>query len=229
MSTPHPDVLPAVEIEPDVPARHAVIWLHGLGADGHDFPPIVPELGLEGALAIRWVFPHAPAIPVTINGGMVMPAWYDIRTLDFHQRHDEQGIRRSAAHLTRLIERENERGVPCERILLAGFSQGGAIAIHTALRHPEPLAGVIGLSTYLVLHDKLEAERSDANRTLPVFMAHGTLDPMVAHDRGEASRERLRALGYSVEWHEYPMMHQVCLEEIRDLGGWITQRLGTGA
>jgi phospholipase/carboxylesterase len=225
MSTPSPAVLPAVELEPDHPARHAVIWLHGLGADGHDFPPIVPELGLDPALAIRWVFPHAPAIPVTINGGMVMPAWYDIRTLDLHQRHDEAGIRASAEHLTRLIERENERGVPCERILLAGFSQGGAIALHTALRHPERLAGLIGLSTYLVLHEQLEAERSEANRATPIFMAHGTLDPMVAHDRGQASCARLRALDYTVEWHEYPMMHQVCLEEMRDLGAWIKQRL----
>jgi phospholipase/carboxylesterase len=225
MSTSRQDVLPAVEIEPDRPARHAVIWLHGLGADGHDFPPIVPELQLDPALAIRWVFPHAPSIPVTINGGMVMPAWYDINTLDLHQRHDEDGIRTSAERLTRLIERENERGVPTERVLLAGFSQGGAIALHTALRYPDRLAGVIGLSTYLVLRDELEAERSAANDGIPVFMAHGTLDPMVAHDRGQASCARLQELGYAVEWHEYPMMHQVCLEEIRDLGAWIAQHL----
>ncbi len=218
------DLLPAVELEPGRTADHAVIWLHGLGADGHDFPPIVPELRLDRSLAIRWVFPHAPAIPVTINGGMVMPAWYDIRALDSDQRHDEQGILRSASHLTRLIERENERGIPCERIVLAGFSQGGAIATHVALRHPEPLAGLVALSTYLVLHHSLEAERHPANLGIPVFQAHGTLDPMVTFDRGVASRERLRELGYDVEWHEYPMAHQVCLEEIQDLGRWLQRR-----
>ncbi len=216
-------LLPAVEIDPDRTARHAVIWLHGLGADGHDFPPIVPELGLDPELAIRWVFPHAPAIPVTINGGMVMPAWFDIQNLDFHQRHDEAGIRRSAAQLTRLVERENEQGVPCERIVLAGFSQGGAIALHTALRHPERLAGVVALSTYLPLHERLASERSQVNLDLPIFQAHGTLDPMVPHDRGAVSRDRLVALGYPVEWHEYPMAHQVCLEELVDLGAWLAR------
>ena len=218
-------VLDCVEIEASGEARASVIWMHGLGADGHDFEPVVPWLGLPADFGARFVFPHAPAIPVTLNQGMVMPAWYDINTLDLHQRHDEAGIRASAERLTHLIERENERGIPCERILLAGFSQGGAIALHTALRHPDRLAGVIGLSTYLVLHDKLEAERSEANGAIPVFMAHGTLDPMVAHDRGQASCARLKELGYTVEWHEYPMMHQVCLEEIRDLGTWIAQRL----
>jgi len=218
------DVLPAVELEPTGPARRSVIWLHGLGADGHDFPPIVPELGLEAQLAIRWIFPHAPAIPVTINGGMVMPAWYDIRSLDFHRRHDEQGIRLSAARLEQLIERENERGVPSERIFLAGFSQGGAIALHTALRHPRRLAGVVALSTYLVLAERLAAERSAANREIPIFQAHGSLDPMVAPERGSAARDELRALGYEVEWHEYPMGHQVCLEEIQQLGQWLRAR-----
>ncbi len=219
------DPLPAVELQPAGPATHAVIWLHGLGADGHDFPPIVPELRLDPALAVRWVFPHAPAIPVTINGGMVMPAWYDIASADFHRRHDEHGIRRSSAHLTRLIERENERGIPSERIGLAGFSPGGAIAAHVALRHPERLAGLVCLSTYLVLGETLEAERSAASRELPIFQAHGSLDPMIALERGTAARERLRALGYTVEWHEYPMAHQVCLEEIQDLGRWLARRL----
>lgn len=217
-------LLPAVELEPARPAEHAVIWLHGLGADGHDFPPIVPELGLDPALAIRWVFPHAPAIPVTINGGMRMPAWYDIRGLDFDRRHDEAGIRRSAAQLTRLIARENERGIPCERIVLAGFSQGGALAAHVALRHPEPLGGLACLSTYLVLPESLQAERSPANLGLAIFQAHGTLDPMVAHARGVEARERLRELGYTPEWHEYPMEHQVCAQEIHDLGRWFARR-----
>ncbi len=219
------DLLPAVELEPKRPARHSVIWLHGLGADGHDFPPIVPELGLDPMLAIRWVFPHAPAIPVTINGGMVMPAWYDIRGTDFHVRHDEEGIRRSAAHLTRLIERENERGIRSERIVLAGFSQGGAIANHVALRHPELLSGLVLLSTYLVLPETLAAERNAANQGIPIFQAHGTLDPMVTFDRGLAARDRLRGLGHDVAWHEYPMGHQVCLEEIQDLGGWFAELL----
>ena len=219
--------LPAVEIEPRGRARRSVIWLHGLGADGHDFPPIVPELGLDPELAIRWVFPHAPSIPVTINGGMVMPAWYDIRGTDFHRRHDDAGIRRSAAELTRLIERENERGVEDRNVLLAGFSQGGAVAAHVALRHPRPLAGLVLLSTYLVLPEDVERERSAANQEIPIFQAHGTLDPMVVFERGTALRERLRELGYRVEWREYPMEHQVCLEEIRELGSWIAERFRT--
>jgi|SRR5688572_21416474 len=218
-------LLPAVEIEPDGTARYAVIWLHGLGANGHDFPPIVPELGLDAQLAIRWVFPHAPSIPVTINGGMVMPAWYDIASLDFRtRRSDEAGIRGSIEALERLIERENQRGVPSERILLAGFSQGGAIALSGGLRHAERLAGVIGLSTFLPLHEELARERAPVNAATPIFLAHGSLDPMVPFESGQLSRERLRALGYQVEWHEYPMLHQVCLEEIRDLGAWIGER-----
>jgi phospholipase/carboxylesterase len=216
--------LPAVELEPLGRARHSVIWLHGLGADGHDFPPIVPELGLDPDLAIRWVFPHAPSIPVTINGGMVMPAWYDIHGTDFHRRHDDSGIRRSATALTRLIERENERGIEDGHVVLAGFSQGGAVAAHVALRHPRALAGLVLLSTYLVLPEALEGERSATNQGLPIFQAHGTLDPMVIFERGTALRERLRELGYRVDWHEYPMGHQVCLEEIRELGAWLAER-----
>ncbi len=222
-SRPEP-LLPTVELEPERPARHAVVWLHGLGADGHDFPPIVPELGLPAELAIRWVFPHAPAIPVTINGGIVMPAWYDIRSPELHERPDEAGIRLSAARVARLLEREVERGVPAERICLAGFSQGGAIAAHLALRHPVRLAGLVALSTYLVLPESLASERSPANSTLPVFQAHGTFDPIVGLARGSGACERLRALGHAVEWHEYPMEHQVCIEEIRDLGAWFARR-----
>ena len=218
------DLLPAVELEPPRPATHSVIWLHGLGADGHDFPPIVPELRLDPALSIRWVFPHAPSIPVTLNGGMIMPAWYDILALDLRRGHDEAGIRRSAARVARRIELENERGVPSERIVLAGFSQGGALAAHVALRHPERLAGLVCLSCYLVLPETLEAERSAANRGLSVFQAHGSLDPMVTLDRGQAARDRLVALGHEVEWNEYPMGHQVCLEEIQALGAWLTAR-----
>jgi len=215
------DLLQCVEVPPAGEAEAAVIWLHGLGADGYDFQPIVPELGLDPELGVRFVFPHAPEIPVTINGGFVMRAWYDITEMDLERRHDERGIRSSAAHLTRLIARENARGIPAERIVVAGFSQGGAIALHTGLRHPERLAGILLLSTYLVLPDELESERSSANAATPILQAHGTMDPMVPCERGAQARDRLTALGYSVEWHEYPMMHQVCAEEIAVVGEWL--------
>lgn len=226
MDTASEELLPAVVIEPEGPARHSVIWLHGLGADGHDFPPIVGEMRLDPALAIRWIFPHAPAIPVTVNGGMVMPAWYDIRSPDIGDRHDEQGVRLSSARLVRLIENEVERGVPHERIVLAGFSQGGAVALFTALRFPKRLAGVVALSTYTVVGESIEAERQAANHDVPIFQAHGTLDPMVGFERGEDCRRTLEGLGYPVEWHEYPMMHQVCLEEIEALAAWFGRVLG---
>ena len=217
--------LPSVQLEPGAPATHSVIWLHGLGADGFDFPPLVPHLELPERLAVRFVFPHAPKIPVAINGGMVMPAWYDIRDGDLAKRHDEAGVRRSAAELAKLVLRENERGVPCERIVLAGFSQGGAVAAHMALRHPEPLAGLVLLSTYLVADQSLAGERQAANASIPIFQAHGTRDPMVIPERGRAARARLLELGYRVEWHEYAMEHQVCLEEAAELGRWLAQRL----
>jgi len=217
-------LLPCVEIEPMQPALRSLIWLHGLGADGHDFEPIVPELGLAPELRVRVILPHAPEIPVSINGGMMMPAWYDIRDVDLANRHDEAGVRRSAEQLTQLIKRENERGVASENIVLAGFSQGGAVVAHVALRHPEKLCGLIMLSTYAVLEQTIEAERSDANQALPVFQAHGSLDPMVTPDRGQAARELLEKLGHPVEWHDYPMQHQVCLEEIQDLSTWLNKR-----
>ncbi len=219
------ELLRCVEIEPRGTASASIIWLHGLGADGNDFVPIVPELGLEPELGVRFVFPHAPAIPVTVNQGMVMPAWYDILGLDFDRRHDAAGIRRSAGALTRLIARETARGVPSERIVLAGFSQGGAIALHTGLRHPDPLAGIVALSTYLVLPDELADQRSDANASTPIFQAHGTYDPMIAVERGVETREQLRAAGYAVTWHDYPMQHHVCAEEIAALGAWLRTRL----
>lgn len=216
-------LLPCSEIEPTGgKADAAVIWLHGLGADGHDFEPIVPHLGVDGA--VRFVFPHAPAIPVTLNGGMVMPAWYDIAEMDLRRRHDEAGMRRSAARLTALVARENDRGVPTRRIVLAGFSQGGAVALFTGLRHPEPLAGILALSTYLVGADSLGTEASAANRTTPILQAHGTHDPMVAVQRGEDARDQLLGLGYPVEWHTWPMAHQVCLEEIELVGAWLNSR-----
>ena len=222
------EILPAVELEPQAgEAKHTVIWLHGLGADGHDFPPIVPELGVDARHGVRWIFPHAPAIPVTVNGGMVMPAWYDIRGMDFDRRHDGEGIRLSAQRVEALIQRENERGVPTERICLAGFSQGGAIALFTALRHSEKLLGVVALSTYLVLEDEVGKERSDANRETPIFQAHGTMDPMVVYERGEHCHAALKGMGYEVEWHDFPMMHQVCLEEIQALGTWFEARFAS--
>ena len=216
--------LPCVQLEPGPPATHSVIWLHGLGADGFDFPPLVPHLGLGERPPVRFVFPHAPRMPVTINGGALMPSWYDIRDGDLSQRHDVEGLRRSAGELVKLVARENERGVPCERIVLAGFSQGGAVAAHVALRHGARLAGLVLLSTYLATDAELDREYDPANAALPIFQAHGTRDPMVVPARGRAARERLTELGYSVDWFEYPMEHQVCLEEAADLGRWLRER-----
>jgi phospholipase/carboxylesterase len=221
------ELLPCVEIEPEGRADAAVVWLHGLGADGHDFEPVVPALGLSATHRVRFVFPHAPAIPVSLNFGMVMPAWYDIAGPDLRRtRHDEAGVLASQTRVEALIARERERGVAAERIVLAGFSQGGAVAIHTALRHRERLAGVVALSTWLLFEDKLEAERSGANLGLPILQCHGTYDPMVPEERGRACRDRLTALGWRVEWHAWPMEHQVCAEEIQVIGAWLRERLG---
>lgn len=222
-------LLSCVELEPDAPARCSVIWLHGLGADGHDFPPIVPELGLDPSLPVRFVFPHAPKIPVTVNGGMVMRAWYDIKAFELRAMHDWNGVERSVAAVRALIERENRRGVPCERLLLAGFSQGGAVGLQAALRHPERLLGMVALSTYLVCEDELLARLSPANRKLPIFQAHGLLDPIVPIERGRAAMDRLLELGYPLERHEYMMQHQVCLEEIEALGAWMRTRFASAA
>ena len=224
MSAAEP-TLPAVVIEPDAGAADAaVIWLHGLGADGHDFEPVVPQLGLPAGLAVRFVFPHARQRPVTVNGGMAMRAWYDVYDMEL-SREDEAGTRDSEAQVRALIAAEQERGVAAERIVLAGFSQGGAVALHTALRHPEPLAGVLALSTYLPLAQTVDAERSDANAAAPIFMAHGSDDPIIPIARGRESCRRLEALGHAVEWHEYPMPHAVCMEEIADIGRWLAARL----
>ncbi|MEC7724195.1 MAG: dienelactone hydrolase family protein [Planctomycetota bacterium] len=209
------DVLPTMEVPPAGDARAAVIWLHGLGADGHDFAAIVPELAMPPELGVRFVFPHAPSIPVTLNGGMVMPAWYDIAEIDLQRRHDEVGVRRSDDHVRALIDREQARGIPASRIVLAGFSQGGAVALFSALRHPERLAGVIALSTYLLLEDALDAERAAANQDVPILQVHGSMDPMVPCSRGEAARDALLRRGYSVDFRTYPMEHAVCLEEIQ--------------
>ena len=212
-------MLDAIEITTGPKPRLAVLWLHGLGADGHDFEPIVPELGLS--VPVRFVFPHAPVRPVTINGGMAMRAWYDILGFDRRAREDAAGIRASAAAVTELVDREIERGMSSDRIVLAGFSQGGAIALHTALREPRPLGGVLALSTYLPLAATLASERSAVNARLPLFMAHGTDDGVLPLQLAETARGALEALGYAVEWHAYPMAHSVCLEEIGAIGAWL--------
>ena len=220
----HVQLPDTVEIDVQDPAG-SVIWLHGLGADGHDFEPIVPELGLGGLLNLRFVFPHAPMRPVTINGGMTMRAWYDIISLDRGGPVDEAGIRESGDQLLGLIERERDRGFPFERIVLAGFSQGGAIVVHTALMFPHELAGLMALSTYMPLQSAFGQEvidnPSSQSRDLPIFMAHGSFDPMLPVALGESSRDLVSTAGYQVEWHDYPMAHAVCAEEIADIRSWL--------
>ena len=216
--------LETIEIESGPRPDAAVIWLHGLGADGHDFEPLVPELRLPARLSVRFVFPHAPVRPVTINMGAPMRAWYDILQLGGGQE-DEAGIRASQELLAGLIEREASRGVAAHRVVLAGFSQGGAIALQAGLRSAQRLAGLLALSTYLPLAATLEAERSAANRKVPIFMAHGAQDPMIPIDHARRSREGLERLGYRVEWREYPMQHSVCAEEISDIADWLVRVL----
>ncbi len=215
----------AVVLAPAVPATASVIWLHGLGADGHDFVPVVPELRLPAEPAVRFIFPHAPVRPVTLNMGMRMRAWYDIRTLTAEGRADEEGIRASVALAGRYVAAERAAGVAAKRIVLAGFSQGGAIALHAGLRHPETLAGIIGLSTYLPLQATLADERAPANRATPILMCHGIYDPVLPLQLGAMACDWLRGEGYAVEWREYPMQHQVCLPEINDVSAWLRARL----
>ena len=203
----------------------SVIWLHGLGADGHDFEPIVPELRLPASLPIRFIFPHAPVRPVTLNGGMRMRAWYDIFRLDGGEE-DEQGIRASQRLVEDLIEAQKKKGISTDRIVLAGFSQGGAIVLQTALRHPSRLAGVLALSTYLPLAQKLKAEAVEANRATPIFMAHGTYDDIIPLARAEQSAKLLKEAGCPVEWHTYPMPHSVCAEEIAQIAAFLRRVLG---
>ena len=210
----------AIELETGKNPQAAVIWLHGLGADGHDFEPIVPELGL--AKAVRFVFPNAPVRPVTINAGMRMRAWYDILQLGGGPE-DEAGVRASQRLLEGLISREGERGIAPGKIVLAGFSQGGAIVLQTALRYPERLAGVLALSTYLPLAQHLANEAAAANREVPILMAHGTYDDIIPLDRAQASRRHLERLGYRIEWHEYPMSHSVCAAEVADIAAFLTR------
>ncbi len=212
-------------IEPAETATASVIWLHGLGADGHDFEPIVAELGDAVTRNVRYVFPHAPRLPVTINGGTVMRAWYDIADTDLANRADESGVRASAGLLEGLIEEQLARGLPSTRILLAGFSQGGAIALHTGLRYAKPLAGILALSTYLPLQEAARDEIQEANRNIPIFLAHGSQDPVIPLALSEQSRQFLASLGYQVQCHTYPMPHAVCPEEIRDIRVWLERVL----
>ena len=217
------DLLPALVHEPAVPARACVIWLHGLGADGSDFAPLVPHLDLHD---VRFVFPHVPSMPVTVNGGYVMPSWYDIKTFDrVPDREDADHVRLSAERVRALIAREVERGIPETRIVLAGFSQGAALTLYAGLRHPRPLAGLVVLSGYLVLEDALEREVTDAGRRTPVLFGHGTDDDVVIVAAGRLAHDRARALGVATEWHDWPMGHGVSPEEIAVVRRWLHQRL----
>ena len=218
------DLLPCVEIETAPEPRGAVLWMHGLGADGYDFVDIVPALGLRET-PVRFVFPHAPLRPVTINRGMVMRAWYDVSDDRGVRREDETGVRASQAQLEALIAREKKRGVAAGRLVLAGFSQGGAMALHTALRHPERLAGVLALSCFLPLAHLVAGEASAANGATPVFMAHGVHDPLIPLARAHSARDTLAGLGHPIEWHEYPIPHSVSDTEIMDIGAWLARVL----
>lgn len=220
-----PNFLPHVEIESGPNPTAAVIWLHGLGADGNDFAAVVPQLELNGCQAIRFVFPHAPSIPVTINNGYVMPAWYDIVETNLLSQQDAVGIKRSEMSIVALIDRELGMGIPHQNIVIAGFSQGCAIALHTGLRYKQRLAGIVALSGYLPLADSVVNERSQANADTPIFMAHGTQDPVVLIDRAESSKTALSAMGYSVQWKTYDMAHSVHPEELADISRFLREVL----
>jgi phospholipase/carboxylesterase len=218
------ETLPAIEIETKPKPSHTVIWLHGLGADGNDFVPVVKEMKLP-RLGIRFVFPHAPMRPVTINGGFVMRAWYDIAYQELAFKEDERGLRESQKLIEELIVRENTRSIPSSRIVLAGFSQGGVLALQTGLRQSKPLAGLMALSSYLPMSPMIEVERNAASNLVPVFMGHGITDNIVPLALGKMSRDTLIKLGYEVEWHQYTMPHSVCAEELSDIGVWLKRVL----
>ena len=218
-------LLETIELDSAPDTTVSIIWMHGLGADGNDFVPLVKELDLRGCPAIRFIFPNAGTMPVTINNGYVMRSWYDILTSDLVRREDEGGLRASQAQIEALIAREKARGIPASRIILAGFSQGCAMTLQTGLRHPEQLAGLMCLSGYLPLADKTAAERTPASLKTPIFMAHGTADPVVAIARAEQSRDLLTGMGYQVEWHAYRMQHSLCQEEIDAIGTWLKKVL----
>lgn len=226
-----PPILPHITLETGTEPAHSVIWLHGLGADGEDFVPIAEELELP--VAVRYIFPHAPMRPVTINGGYVMRAWYDILasadtsaiSVNIGRQEDAAGIRASQIEIEKLIAQEKQRGIAARNIFLAGFSQGGAVVLHTGLRHKEGLGGILALSTYLPLAQTLRNEAEVAARQTPIFMAHGKADPVIPYELGRASAEGLQEQGYALEWHGYAMQHSVCPEEIRDIGKWLNQRM----
>ncbi len=219
-------LLNRIEIEStQIPTRAAVILLHGLGASGHDFEPIVPYLQLPAELGVRFVFPHAPVQAVTVNAGMTMPAWYDIYDMDIPRREDVEGIRATGQHIEALIAHEIQRGIPSQSIILAGFSQGGAMALYTGLRYPEPLAGMLALSCYLPRSQDLASEAHAANRATPIMMMHGVHDPVIPVDYGLQAHKRLQALGYTSEWHTYPMGHEVHPQQIQVIGTWLAQHL----
>ena len=218
-------LLETIELDSAPNPTVSIIWMHGLGADGNDFVPLVKELDLRSCPAIRFIFPSAGTMPVTINNGYVMRAWYDIRENDLVRREDESGLRASQAQIEALIAREKARGIPASRIILAGFSQGCAMTLQTGLRHAEPLAGLMCLSGYLPLADKTAAERTPASLDTPIFMAHGTADPVVPIARAQQSRDLLTGMGYKVEWHEYMMQHSLCQEEIDAIGAWLKKVL----
>jgi len=222
MTTP---LLEAIQIETGPNPTASVIWMHGLGADGGDFVPIVREMNLSGCPPIRFIFPHAPMMPVTINNGYVMPAWYDLLGVDLVSRQDEAGLRKSQTSIEQLIAQEKSRGIASDRIVIAGFSQGCAMTLQVGLRQPEKLAGLLCLSGYVPLQTTVTTERQHANQDTPIFMAHGRADPIVPIDRAEKSRDFLTSLGYTVEWHEYAMQHSVCPEEVDDMGKWFRKVL----
>lgn len=217
--------LNCIQIEPSAAATHTIIWLHGLGADGHDFAPIIPELSLPQSLGVRFIFPHAPIMPVTLNQGYEMRAWFDIYDTSITARIDEQGIDQSVSLLSNIIATQVKEGIPAHRIILAGFSQGAVITLATGLCFPDPLAGIIALSGYLPNADKWLHAASEANRHTPFFIAHGTADPIVPFALGSATNQALTAAGYPVNWHAYNMAHSVCAEEISDIGTWIAKQL----
>ncbi|GHD69197.1 carboxylesterase [Luteimonas padinae] len=221
-------LLECIERETGPQPSWSILWLHGLGADGHDFVPIVPELLRRGWPALRFVFPHAPVRPVTINNGVPMRAWYDIVDIDLANRADESGVSQSVEQVEALVAREVERGVPRSRIILAGFSQGGAVTLAAGLRSADPLGGLVALSTYVPAAPKARAALAVGAERQPVFMAHGSQDPVVPFQAGQQSAALLRELGFEVEWHAYPMPHSVCAEEIRDLGDWLAKRFDAG-